>query len=98
MGIRIEVEEGEPIAAALKRFRQQLRAEGDHPLHRHKWHKPNPRFYTKPSVLNRRRRWIIRAKKRSPCGMSPDPDYDWVDDMEMRPRRSWGRVGRHVIT
>jgi ribosomal protein S21 len=99
MGVRIEVEEGEPITEALRRFRKQIRAEGGYPLNYPcKWHKRSPRFYEKPSVLNRRRRWITRVRKLG-CGLySPDPDYDWADDLETRPRRSWGPLGQVVIT
>lgn len=62
MGIRIEVEEGEPIEDALRRFREQILAEGGYPLILAcKWQKRSPRFYLKPSVLNRRRRWITRV-------------------------------------
>jgi hypothetical protein len=52
----------------------------------------------RPSVLNRRRRWIIRVRKRG-CGVyNPEWEYDWADDHEPRPRRSRGPLGRVVIT
>jgi ribosomal protein S21 len=99
MGVQIEVEEGEPIADALRRFRKQILAEGGYPLiYPCKWHGRSPRFYVKPSVLNRRRRWIIRVRKRGYGLYNPEWEYDWADDLETRPRRSWGPLGRVVIT
>jgi ribosomal protein S21 len=99
MGVRIEVEEGEPIADALRRFRKQIFAEGGYPLiYPCKWHKRSPLFYVKPSVLNRRRRWIIRVSKRGCGAYNPEWEYDWADDLETRPRRSWGPLGRVVVT
>jgi ribosomal protein S21 len=98
MGVRIELDEGEPIEAALRRFRKQLFAEGGFPLiYPCKWHKRSPRFYVKPSVLNRRRRWIARARKRGAGLYSQDWQYDWADDLELKPRRSWGPLGLVVI-
>src|SRR4051812_18435484 len=64
MGVRIEVKEGEPITDTLRRFCKLILAEGGYPLiYPCKWHKRNPRCYVKPSVLNRRRRWITRVRK-----------------------------------
>ena len=95
MGVRIEVEEGETIADALRRFRKQILAQGGYTLiYPCKWHKRSPRFYVKSSVLNRRRRWIIRVRKRGYGLYNPDWEYDWIDDLETRPRRSWGPWGR----
>jgi ribosomal protein S21 len=99
MGVRIEVGEGEPITGALRRFRKQICAEGGFPLiYPCKWHKRSPRFYVKPSVLNRRRRWIIRVRKRGFGLYGPEGEFDWADDLETRPRRSWGPLGRFPVT
>jgi ribosomal protein S21 len=98
MGVWIELEEGEPITDSLRRFRKLIQAEGAYPLHHCKWHKPRRDFYLKPSILNRRRRWIIRARKKGPGPFIPDPDYEWADDIETRPRRAWGPTGRRVVT
>jgi hypothetical protein len=99
MGVRIGVEEGESIADALRRFRKQILAEGGYPLiYPCKWPKRSPRFSVKPSELNRRRRWVIRVRKRGYGGYNPEWEYDWADDLETRPRRSWGPLGRVVIT
>jgi ribosomal protein S21 len=98
MGVSIELEAGEPIADALRRFRKLIQAEGAFPLHHCKWHKKNPHFYLKPSVLNRRRRWNTRVRKRGCGAYNPEWEYDWADDIEMRPRRSWGPIGRFVVT
>ena len=99
MGVRIEVEEGEPIAVALKRFRKKILAEGGHRLkYPCKWHKRSPRFYEKPCVLNRRRRWINKVRRRGYGHYGPDWEYDWADDLEMRPRRSYGPLGRVIAT
>jgi ribosomal protein S21 len=98
MGVRIELEADEPVADALQRFRKLILAEGGYPLYHCKWHKRNPRFSVKPSVLKRRRRWIIRARKRGCGAYSLEWQYDWADDLEMRPRRSRGPMGRVVIT
>jgi hypothetical protein len=99
MGVRTELEEDEPVANALRRFRKQLMAEGGYPLiYPCRWHKRNPRFYVKTGVLSRRRRWIVRARKRGGGLYSPEWEYDWADDLETRPRRSWGPMGRMVIT
>jgi ribosomal protein S21 len=98
MGVWIELEEGEPIADAIRRFRKLIQAEGAFPLHHCKWHKKRNDFYLKPSILNRRRRWRTRVRKKG-CGASgPDPDYAWADDLLLRPRRSWGPTGRRVAT
>jgi hypothetical protein len=98
MGVWIELEDGELIADAHRRFRKRILAEGAFPLHHCKWHKKNPRFFVKPSLLNRRRRWNIRVRKKG-CGASnPEQEYAWADDLEMRPRRSWGPRGRFVVT
>ncbi len=98
MGVWIEVEEDEPIALALRRFRKLVLAEGAYPLRHCKWHKPRHDFYLKPSILNRRRRWITRVRKRGCGAYSPDWEYDWVDDLEMCPRRAMGPMGRFVVT
>jgi ribosomal protein S21 len=98
MGVRIEVEEGEPITDTLRRFRKQILAEGGYPLiYPCKWHKRSPRFNLKPSLLNRRRRWITRVRKLGGGLYSPEWEYDWADDLELRPRRSWGSLSRVVI-
>lgn len=99
MGVRIELIGYEPIENELRRFRSLILAEGGHPLiYPCKWHKPSPRFYLKPSVLKRRRRWIIAVRKRGRGVYSSDWEYDWVDDLELRPRRSRGPMGRYVVT
>jgi ribosomal protein S21 len=98
MGIRIEVTEGELVADALRRFRKLIHAEGAYPLHHCKWHKSRRDIYLKPSILNRRRRWNDRVRKRG-CGRyNPDWELDWADDIEMRPRRAMGPLGRYVVT
>jgi ribosomal protein S21 len=98
MGIWIEVEDGEPIADALRRFRKLIRAEGAYPLNHCKWHKPRRDIYLKPSILNRRRRWNDRVRKRGGGHYSPEWELDWADDIEMRPRRAMGPLGRYVVT
>src|SRR4051794_7355205 len=98
MGVRVDVEGGEPIAAAVRRFRAAILAEGAFPLHHCKWHKKRHDRYTKPSVLNRRRRWITRLRKKGRGGYNPEPAYWWADDLETMPRRSRGPAGRWVIT
>jgi ribosomal protein S21 len=99
MGVRIELEEGEPIADALRRFRKLICAEGGYPLHHPcKWHKRSHRYFVKPSVLNRRRRWIVRVRKRGCGGYNPQWEYHWADDLCTRPRRSWGPMGRWITT
>jgi ribosomal protein S21 len=98
MGVWIELEEGEPIKDALRRFRNLLLTEGAYPLFHCRWHKSNPRFYDKPSTLSRRRRWRTRVRKKG-CGASnPEQEYAWADDLCLRPRRSWGPTGRFVAT
>ncbi|WP_435011278.1 small ribosomal subunit protein bS21 [Tundrisphaera lichenicola] len=98
MGIRIELEEDESIEDALRRFRKLIRAEGAYPLNHCRWHKARRDIYLKPSILNRRRRWNDRVRKRG-CGLYTQGwEYHWADDIEMRPRRSWGPMGRHVTT
>jgi ribosomal protein S21 len=98
MGLRIELHDHEPISDALRRFRKRIQAEGAFPLYHCKWHKKRHDCYLKPSVLNRRRRWIVRVRKRG-CGLyNQDPDLYWADDLETRPRRSWGPIGRYVAT
>lgn len=98
MGVWIELEEGEPIEDALRRFRKLILADGAYPLHHCRWHKPMRDIYLKPSLLNRRRRWIVRVRKRGCGAYDPNPDYHWADDLETSPRRSWGPMGRHVVT
>jgi ribosomal protein S21 len=98
MGIRIEVEEGEPIADVIRRFRRLIRAQGAYPLNHCKWHKPRRDIYLKPSILNRRRRWNDRVRKRGGGRYSEVWELDWADDIEMRPRRAMGPLGRHVVT
>lgn len=98
MGIRIDVEEGEPIADALRRFRKLIRAEGGYPLNHCKWHKPRRDIYLKPSILNRRRRWNDRVRKRGGGLYGPEWELDWADDIELRPRRAMGPLGRFVVT
>jgi ribosomal protein S21 len=87
LGIRIEVGYDEPIADALRRFRKLILANGAFPLYHCKWHKPRRDLYQKPSVLRRRRRWITVVRKRGRGLYSPDPDYDWADDLLLKPRR-----------
>ena len=98
MGVRIELEDGEPIADAIRRFRKRVLATGAFPLYHCKWHKRRYDVYLKPSILNRRRRWITRVRKKGGGLYTGDPDYDWADDMETCPRRSWGPTGSYVIT
>lgn len=98
MGVRIELEEGESIEDALRRFRKLIYAEGAFPLLHCKWHKKRHDFYLKPSILNRRRRWVIRANKSHGGARYPDPDQWWVDDALTRPRRSWGPATGFIIT
>jgi hypothetical protein len=98
MGVWVEVEDGEPIKDVLLRFRKAIQAEGAYPLRHCKWHKKRPDFYIKPSILNRRRRWVARVRKKSCGGYGPDPDYWWVDELLTRPRRSYGPTGRSVAT
>ena len=98
MGVWIEVGEHEPIADAIRKFRKLIFAEGAFPLHHCKWHKKRHDFYLKPSVLRRRRRWLAKVAKKGCKLYSPDPDYDWADDLLFRPRRSCGRLGPHVAT
>ena len=98
MGVWIEVGEDEPITDAIRRFRKLILAEGAFPLYHCKWHKKRHDCYVKPSALRRRRRWLTKVAKRRCKHYSPDPDYDWADDLEFRPRRSWGRLGLHVAT
>src|SRR5690349_2706346 len=98
MGVRIEVGEDDPIAEAIRRFRKQILAEGAFPLYHCKWHKKRYDCYVKPCVLRRRRRWLIKVAKRRCKIYGQDPDYHWADDLEFRPRRSWGRLGLHVAT
>jgi hypothetical protein len=97
MGIWIELEKDEPIKDALSRFRKLIHAEGAYPLRHCKWHKPRRDIYLKPSILNRRRRWIIRARKKSYGPSIPNPDYEWADDIETRPRSAWGQTGWRVV-
>jgi hypothetical protein len=82
MGVWIELEQGEPIKDALRRFRKLILAEDAYPLYHCKWHKSNPRFYVKPSVLNRRRRWRTRVRKKGCGAYNPEPEYAWADDLE----------------
>ena len=98
MGLRIELEECESIADAIHRFRGLILAAGGFPLYHCKWHKKRHDCYVKPSVLNRRRRWVSTVRKRGSGLYSPEPDYDWADDLENRPRRSWGRLGPRPVT
>ena len=98
MDIWIEVEEGEPIADALRRFRKLIRTEGAYPLNHCKWHKLRRDIYLKPSILNGRRRWNDRVRKRGGGHYSPEWELDWADDIEMRPRRAMGPLGRYVVT
>lgn len=98
MGIRIEREPWEPIEAFLRRFRRAIMVEGGFPLtYCCKWDKRPRYFHLKSSVLRRRKRWIKRARQRDGgWRYSPNPDYWWADDLELRPRRSLGRLGRFV--
>ena len=98
MGVWIEVVEDESIADAIRGFRKLIQAEGAFPLYHCKWHKKRNDYYLKPTVLRRRRRWLAKVAKRGCKHYSPDPDYDWADDLLFRPRRSWGRLGRLVAT
>jgi ribosomal protein S21 len=98
MGIRIGVEEGEPIADAIGRFRRLIRVQGAYPLNHCKWHKPRRDIYRKPSILNRRRRWNDRVRKLGGGLYSQDRAIDWADDSLMRPRRAMGPLGRYVVT
>lgn len=96
MGIRIEVDDGEPIADAVRRFRRLIQAEGAFPLYHCKWHKKRNDFFVKPSTLNRRRRWIVRVRRRGRGFYNPDPALWWADDLLAKPGRSWGPAGRDV--
>jgi len=98
MGVWIEPEPGEPIEDVLRRFRRAICAEGAYPLCHCKWHKKQPRFFDKPSTLNRRRRWITRIAKKGYAISSEEPDLWWADDLCLRPRRSYGPIGSYVAT
>ena len=98
MGVWIEVEEGEPIKVALRRFSEMICAEGAYPLAHCKWHKARRDIYLKPSILNRRRRWNDRVRKRGGGRYNEEWKLDWADDSLMRPRRAMGPLGRHVVT
>src|SRR5689334_12048184 len=63
MGVRVEAEEGESLADALKRLRVLLHKEGGHPISHAKWHKKRLDRYEKPSILRRRRRWVAIEKR-----------------------------------
>jgi ribosomal protein S21 len=91
MAVRVEVEEGEPLAGALKRLRHLLHEEGGHPICHAKWHKRRFDRYEKPSILRRRRRWVaiekrIRGWEAGPRDLSWS---DWFFTFELRPRRLW---------
>ena len=58
MGVWIELEEGEPIKDALRRFRKLILAEGAYPFYHCRWHKPRRDIYLKPSILGRRGRCV----------------------------------------
>ena len=64
MGVRVEVAEGEPIAEAIKRWRNLIRAEGGFPIIYPKWHKRRYDCYCKPSIYRRRVRWVTKTRKR----------------------------------
>lgn len=89
MGVRIEAGEGESIADALRRLRKELCAGGGIPLFHGKWHKKRHDLYQRPSVYRRRRRWVTAVRRRGGGLSSPDPGYDWADDLELRPRVPW---------
>ena len=96
---RIELEDDEPVADALSRLRRLIHTHGGYPLIcQCKWHKANPRYYEKPSVLNRRRRWNARVRMRGSGLYGPAWELDWADNLLLRPRRSWGPLGRTVAT
>lgn len=91
MGVRVEVEEGEPLADALKRLRVLLHAEDGYPICHAKWHKRRLDRYEKPSVLRRRCRWVaiekrIRGRAAGPEDLSY---FNYFFTFELRPRRLW---------
>ena len=91
MGVRVEIEEGEPLAGALKRLRVLLYEEGGHPISHDKWHKRRLDRYEKPSVLRRRRRWVAIAKRMRGWAAGPQ-HYSYCNyffTFELRPRRLW---------
>lgn len=99
MGIRMELEDGEPIADALRRLRKLILAEDVTLLYPNgRWDKKRRDVYTKPCVLRRRRRWLIRARRKRCAIRSPAPEAAWADDLCNRPRRSYGPMGRYVAT
>jgi ribosomal protein S21 len=93
MGVRVEVGYDEPLADALKRLRVLLHEEGGYPIFHPKWHKRRLDRYEKPSVLERRRRWVAVAKRKR--GRDPafwdQPQVNSVVLFELRPRRLWRR-------
>ena len=91
MGVRVELEEGEPLADALKRLRVLLHEEGGHPIFHAKWHKRRLDRYEKPSVLRRRRRWVAIEKRIQGWAPSPEdlPILNSFLIFELRPRRLW---------
>ena len=97
MSFRIEVEEGEPIVDALKRLRKLINAEGGLPPHHYKWHKKRYDFSLKPSVYRRRKWWVTkRCRIRGrPTPIAPDQDYQWVEDLFLRPDRAWGEGSKY---
>ena len=87
MGVRVEVEEGESIEEALKRFRRLFYDEGGYPWSDPRWHKKRHNFYLKPSVYRRRRRWVARQRWRRfrETGPTVCPSIAF----ELRPRYTW---------
>lgn len=98
MGVRIAVGPDETLAEALRRFRKLILAEGAYPLYHCRWHRKRHDFYLKPSILNRHRRWRTRARKKGDGASNPEQEFAWADDLCLIPRRSWGPLGRVVIT
>ncbi len=99
MSVWIELEEGEPIAdCGSAGFASSSSPRV--PTHSTTASGTNQgeNVYLKPSILNRRRRWNDRVRKRGGGLYSPEWEDDWFDDIEMRPRRAMGSLGRYVVT
>lgn len=89
MGVRVEVDDGEPLARVLKRLSTLLHEEGGHPIIHARWHKRRLDCYEKPSILRRRRRWVEVEKRIRHWAPSEDSVMTSYYILELRPRRLW---------
>lgn len=88
MGVRIRVEEGEPIDKALRRFKKRLFREGVY------WEMQKRSYYVDSTQLRRRQRFRRRFKAREAILIDQITGKVPCDSLEKAKAAFWKRTGK----